>query len=119
MPVKTCSRCKIEKDMSEFRYFTRPNGTRAINSWCNPCKAIGCREHRARAKAGDARKYRTHYIPSGQDSHSAKLTHDDVRLIRQLRPPSREVYSKEVAEKFEVSQSTILKIWRGVTWDNV
>lgn len=49
--------------------------------------------------------------------HREKLTEDDVRLIRALSDEGLEL--KEIADKFEVSHSTVWKIKNRITWKSV
>jgi hypothetical protein len=116
--MKRCPKCKSEKPLSEFRMVRNHQGKWVHHSWCSPCKNAAWRESQKASKAEDGRKIRR---PGrvGAASHTAKLTDDDVLLVRQLEPRRYLEAAREVAEKFEVSQSTILKIWRGETWTHV
>jgi len=52
----------------------------------------------------------------GEHHHTAKLTSHDVRLILQLHP---EVSTRQIAVKFNVSQSAIAAILSGRSWRHV
>ena len=54
--------------------------------------------------------------PRGSNHYRAKLTEHDVRLIVELHP---EVSTRKLAEKFEVSQSTIAKVVSARSWRHV
>lgn len=56
-----------------------------------------------------------HPNPSiGERHHRAKLTQDDVTLIMECH--GQGISTRKLAEKFEVSQSTVAKIVRGASW---
>tara|TARA_B100000749_G_scaffold280853_1_gene279308 strand:- start:8004 stop:8243 length:240 start_codon:yes stop_codon:yes gene_type:complete len=61
------------------------------------------------------------YATAGEDSRVAKLTEENVRYIRANY--YRESYAKsntrELADKFNVTTSTILQIVKYRTWQNV
>ena len=65
---------------------------------------------------GENRKHavRTGLHLSGEKSPCAKLKKEDVEYIRQ----NRNVKRKELAEKYNVSVSTISDIWNNRTWKN-
>jgi IS30 family transposase len=48
---------------------------------------------------------------------NAKLTKDDIQLIRQLKESG--ITMAEIARKFEVSRSTIQDIFSGRSWRNL
>jgi hypothetical protein len=52
----------------------------------------------------------------GESVNTAKLTEDEVRVIRSQR---FKVRSKELARQFGVSHHAISKIWRRVSWKSV
>jgi hypothetical protein len=51
--------------------------------------------------------------PRGERHHNAKLTADDIRLIRALQGS---VSSRRVGEKFGICGRTVLDIWERITW---
>jgi thiol-disulfide isomerase/thioredoxin len=116
--MKTCPKCRTEKPLSEFRMVRNNQGKWVHHSWCTPCKNAAMREYRKSAKAEDGRLVRR-VAKIGEKASRAKLTDDDVRLVRQLEPKRYYQIADEVAEKFEVKRSTILKIWRGDSWTHV
>lgn len=110
---KRCSHCRSVKSLDDFHVaHGRPNGTR--QAWCKACKAAQMRDLRAaNARQGRVRFW---YPPHGEASHKAKLTADDVRLIRGLLG---DMTCTEIARKFEVSRSTISAIKNGYRWTEV
>lgn len=54
--------------------------------------------------------------PRGESHYRSKLTERDVKLIIELHP---EVSTRKLAEKFEVSQSTIAKVVSARSWAHV
>ena len=52
--------------------------------------------------------------PTGEDHHNAKLSNDDVELIRQLYESGGIGYRK-IAEKFECGESTVRDIVKYMT----
>ena len=111
--MKTCSRCQQTKPVSEF-FLNQDRGGRYPQSQCKACKAEGMR--RLRASRQVQGRIRFWYPPHGEASHKAKLTADDVRLIRGLLP---DLSCAEIARKFEVSRSTISAIKNGYYWTEV
>lgn len=101
------------KSLNDFHVnHGRPNGAR--QAWCKTCKAAQMRAFRSEnARQGRIRFW---YPPHGEGSHKAKLTADDVRLIRGLLP---DLSCAEIARKFEVSRSTISAIKNGSCWTEV
>lgn len=63
------------------------------------------------------------YSARGEAQHVAKLTPEDVRLIRQLRPNTTrrpgDLTYHEIAEKFGVRYSTVHAVVRYDTWRHV
>jgi predicted DNA-binding protein YlxM (UPF0122 family) len=57
-----------------------------------------------------------YWPPNGEKHHFAKLTDEDIRLIRSLIP---ELSCAEIARKFEVSRQTISHIKHNRTWTQV
>lgn len=62
----------------------------------------------------------------GKDLPWAKLSEDDIRLIRacveereRLRAQAAELSNAKLAEKFGVHEATIEKVLSGVTWGHV
>jgi hypothetical protein len=111
--MKRCPHCKTEKPESDF-YINRDRPEGTLQAWCKSCKAEGMRALRAsRARQGRIRYW---YPAYGEKSHKAKLTNDDVRLIRGLLP---NLSCAEIARKFEVSRSTISAIKHGRYWTEV
>ena len=62
----------------------------------------------------------------GEDHHCAKLTDEDVRLIRQcviererLREQARQLSNESLSKKFEVSERTIERIVQNRGWIHV
>ncbi len=62
----------------------------------------------------------------GQQLPHAKLTEDDVRLIRELVAhredliqQARQLSAAKIAEKFDVHQRTIEKVINGYSWGHV
>jgi len=57
----------------------------------------------------------------GQNHHSAKLTDDDVRTIRQeyMRVSYSRSNASELAARFNVSKTTIKQIISGSTWSHL
>ena len=53
---------------------------------------------------------------TGKRPPNVRLTDDDVRLIRSLKPTH---YARELAEMFDVCMGTIYGVWEGVTWTHV
>lgn len=109
--MKRCSRCKTFKPLAEFQ--TRiVNGKEYPHSHCHDCKRAvqrECMRKRAKQTRMDFRM-----VPFGTESPNAKLTASDVRLIRELlterdrlREKLRGLSLRAIAEKFEVSNSTI------------
>lgn len=56
------------------------------------------------------------YRPKGKLNVNAKLTDDDIREIRKLKPTTT---IKDLAKKFKVSPSTIVGIYTKTTWTHV
>jgi len=54
--------------------------------------------------------------PRGEKHYRSKLTEHDVRLIVELHP---DISTRKLAEKFEVSQSTIARILTCRNWKHV
>ena len=54
----------------------------------------------------------------GYRNGMARLTEEDVRLIRELKKQS-DLSNAEIARKFEVGSSTVSDIINGHTWRNV
>ena len=54
----------------------------------------------------------------GRRNGMARLTEEDVRLIRELKKQS-DLSNAEIARKFEVGESTVSDIINGQTWRNV
>ena len=52
--------------------------------------------------------------PRGENHYRAKLTEGDVSLIFSAHQEG--LSTRKLAEKFEVSQSTVAKIVRGASW---
>lgn len=61
---------------------------------------------------------RTGNYARGEQNHNAKLTADDVSLIRTLHA-SGEVRSKEIAEKFDISVGYVSEIASYKRWKHV
>lgn len=64
--------------------------------------------------------------PRGEDARAAKLTDDDIRIIRQLiadrdalRAEASKLRNKDIAKKFDVHPRTIDKISTRRTWGHV
>lgn len=56
---------------------------------------------------------------SGENNHSHKLTWEDVNFIRRNYSYNNKIYSlNKLAQKFNVSKNTILKIIKEKTWKN-
>lgn len=56
-----------------------------------------------------AKKLGVSFRKEGQNNHSAKLSFEDVEMIRDLREHYN-LKQKEIAEKFEVSRSVVSRI---------
>lgn len=52
-------------------------------------------------------------VHHGERHHKARLTAEDVKLIWALQGA---LFAREVAEKFEVGETTIYDIWSQRTW---
>lgn len=109
MDVKRCSHCKQTKLVSEFhRNFSRKN---AYQSWCKICKAQGMRDSRLLRPTPPER---IRVMPKFCETrYNAKLTNEDVRLIRGLFD---DLSCAEIARKFEVARTTISSIKHGKNW---
>ena len=117
--MKTCSKCRTEKPIDEFRLVLNKQGAMVHHSWCNACKNADVRARYWRNRPEKDQRQIRRIMPIGEQAHTAKLSDDDVRLIRQLEPPKYREVAADVAEKFEVSMSTVLQIWKGATWTHV
>ena len=115
MADKRCSHCRQVKPVSEFFISTNPYGRQYLQSWCKACKAAQMRE--ARAQHAPVERARYFFPAIGEQSHKAKLSNDDIRLIRGLL--SSGLACAEVARKFEVSRQTVSAIKAGRTWTHV
>lgn len=58
-----------------------------------------------------SRRHRSGNRSAGENRYGAKLTNHDVLLVRELRESYGIAY-QEIAEKFDVSKSLIVKICR-------
>ena len=77
------------------------------------------RDAKGRQASGDRSGLRVHpeRAPAGTRNAAAKLTEEDIPVIRQLR--SAGVLRKEVARRFNVSDGTIWFIDKGLSWKHV
>lgn len=110
----TCSKCRCKRTPDQ--YDTHPDGSRYKT--CRRCiSAMSAQRECMKGTSEDRR----HWAHIGRIPKTAKLTVDDVRLIRQMQNfPGRHgagvTTASQLAEKFEVSESTICSIWAGRTW---
>lgn len=111
---KACAECKVVKPLTEYHKDARRADGREC--WCKPCR------NASRRVIGDK------YLGARRGSQlpSSKLTEEDVRLIHSLanerealREQLRNMSNAALAEKFEVSASTIDKIVNGSAWRHV
>jgi hypothetical protein len=109
MPV--CTKCEKNLPESSFR-LVRSDGTKRQRRCAKCCDQGNMKTRRDRRAGITEDRRRTH---CGELSHRAKLTEDDVRLIRQLDGLS----DKKVGEKFDVGPTCIWYIRNGKTWTNV
>lgn len=137
--LKRCSVCRESKPVTEF-WPNRARGPDARQSSCKSCHAARLASARLDRPPQPKPARERPVIPIGEGHHSAKLSEADVRLIRSLwqdkelllqaarqhRDAAAACYRQAqvigaagLAEKFEVSPSTILKIVRSVTWTHV
>jgi hypothetical protein len=108
--MKRCPHCRQTLPLESFHInHDRPNGAR--QSWCKQCKAAALREHRSHFSPDPGA---THVKPfHGERHYGAKLTDEDVKLIRGLLPS---LSCAEIARKFEVSRQCISDIKHGKNW---
>lgn len=62
----------------------------------------------------------------GEDHHDAKLSEDDVRLLRaakaerdRLLAEAAQLSADALAQKMEISPDVIRRVWRGDSWSHV
>lgn len=106
--MKTCTKCGKLKDETEFHICNR-NTVSGRSAACKDCRNTYLR------------KYRKHPLVArqrGQDHCRARLTDEDVRLIKMLLVCG-DITMREIGEKFEVSHTTVSAISRGVRWAHV
>lgn len=110
---RTCKSCGERKPISEFH----KSGIRGYATRCKPC----VNESRRKPVEDHLRN-----VVSGEAHYCAKLSADDVRLIQalvdereELLAKARRISNAALAEKFDVSKSTIGKIAVGAAWRSV
>ena len=106
--MKTCTKCGETKPETEFHICSR-NTHSGRSAACKACRNAYIREYR---------RHPVYARPRGQDHCRAKLTDEDVRLIKQLLIGQTNTL-REIGEKFEVTHATISAIKRGVRWAHV
>jgi hypothetical protein len=110
--VKRCPHCKTVKPATDFHI--NHDRTNTLQSWCKACKVESTRQHRASMRTEP--KVRLWRPPHGERHYLAKLTNEDVRLIRGLLPY---LSCAEIGRKFEVSRQLISDIKHGRKWTEV
>jgi predicted XRE-type DNA-binding protein len=84
------------------------NNGRCINPW--HCY-LGTSKMNMRDALREGTKYR---MPKGQENHNATLSDDIVLEIKQLKGKTS-LTQREIAAKYNVSQSQISRWWNGIT----
>lgn len=112
--MKRCTRCETIKETSEFQRISA-QGTDRLHSHCRVCRNAYIAEYKRSRRKQSLLDFR--HTPFGADSPNAKLTTDDIRLIRELlterdrlREKLRHLSHGAIAEKFDVSLRTISAI---------
>jgi hypothetical protein len=114
---KRCSKCKKLQDLNNFYPYTTPHGKIRLASWCKQCKVEQVKELRRKNREGltDGRKLKSWFPKFGSQHHKAKLSDEDVRIIRSLHG----IRTSDLCEKFEVSKQTIQRIRNGSIWTHI
>ena len=110
--MKTCCKCNETKPLeSFFMDCTKASGRQSM---CKPCKIQTHREYKWRLKhdPGSVKRLEPIEIREGT-RYNTKLEPSDIILIRGLFDF---LNCSQIAEKFEVSPSTISSIKNGKTW---
>lgn len=116
-----CSSCREVKDESHFGYRTgaQYRGKYKRKRQCRACENEKARiRNQARCSVDRRRKENWGmYLPAGmevQRQRHAKVTYEDVELMRALRELGLPV--KDIAEKFEIAPSTVYKATNFRSW---
>lgn len=108
-----CGACGAHKPIEQFNLAHARAGRYPL-AYCKPCKAA---KGRARRAANPQRRAQhTYFPPIGGRHWNAKLTDDDVRLIKGLLA---DLPAAVIARKFACSPSTIMGIKHGRCWTHV
>jgi len=109
MELKHCPHCRQNLPLTAFhRNLARKN---SYQSWCKSCKVYATRSARMlRPTAPERIRVMPQFCGT---RYNAKLTEEDVRLIRGLFD---DLSCAEIARKFEVARTTISSIKHGSSW---
>lgn len=72
METKTCTKCKQEREVSQFGFKSREKGL--LNSHCNPCRALAAKRWAAKNKDKVRDKHREYRLENKEHINALKRT---------------------------------------------
>ena len=103
--MKTCTKCKIEKDESNFQ--KRENGKNGLASWCKTCTKIYDDEYHNKNKEKINKRERDYYQKNKK--RLKKVRHEYVNKNREKLSKNGKIYYQANKEKVREKQREYIK----------